>query len=452
MKKFFFITTISVLTILFFSFWTIVSDGYDRQNKLILSIKKIIHPHFARKIRDTIFAFPNLKKQNRTLELQVKKYEQGYNGTLFNEQNNKSIDEKYSYNLKFFFLPFKRLDTNLGWQANASLKRAHYLEIIEDKILVISGEGESLIFDKQNITKDRLDQKPVKNNIDLILKEKNSELFAIRDLYYEDNFVYVSIVEKNNEQFTINIYRAAKNFTKLNFDIFFESQEYSPKYTLQTGGRIEKFKDNKILFAIGFFGKHNFAQDKKSLSGKIISIDKKNRDYEILSVGHRNPQGLYYSKKNNIIMNTEHGPKGGDEVNFNFLNNDKMKNFGWPISSYGKPYPGTENIFEKEGWLKKSHSENNFNEPIKYFVPSIGISELIYVDDYKDLSGSIFASSLRAGSIYILNIDKNMKKILDTDRIFFKNKRIRDLKYDKKSKLFFILFENTPSVGVLKVN
>jgi glucose/arabinose dehydrogenase len=151
-------------------------------------------------------------------------------------------------------------------------------------------------------------------------------------------------------------------------------------------------------------------------------------------------------------MNTEHGPKGGDEVNFNFLNNDKMKNFGWPISSFGKPYPGTENIFEKEGWLKKSHSENNFNEPIKYFVPSIGISELIYVDDYKDLSGSIFASSLRAGSIYILNIDKNMKKILDTDRIFFKNKRIRDLKYDKKSKLFFILFENTPSVGVLKVN
>ncbi len=32
-------------------------------------------------------------------------------------------------------------------------------------------------------------------------------------------------------------------------------------------------------------------------------------------MGHRNPQGLYVNKENNFILETEHGPKGGDEIN-----------------------------------------------------------------------------------------------------------------------------------------
>ena len=76
----------------------------------------------------------------------------------------------------------------------------------------------------------------------------------------------------------------------------------------------------------------------------------------------------------------------------------------------------------------------------------------MYVDNFEDSLGRIFVSSLRAGSIYILEIDTKFEKITQTDRIFFKNNRIRDLKYDKKNKIFFILFENTPSIGVLKIN
>jgi glucose/arabinose dehydrogenase len=48
----------------------------------------------------------------------------------------------------------------------------------------------------------------------------------------------------------------------------------------------------------------------KSLIGKIISIDEKTKEYKILSLGHRNAQGLYYDKDNNIIYFTEHGPQG----------------------------------------------------------------------------------------------------------------------------------------------
>ena len=37
--------------------------------------------------------------------------------------------------------------------------------------------------------------------------------------------------------------------------------------------------------------------------------------YEFISIGHRNPQGLNFDKENNFILETEHGPQGGDEIN-----------------------------------------------------------------------------------------------------------------------------------------
>jgi len=451
MKKKLVVITIIIFIGLFISFWSIVSGGYDRQNKYILMVKKIIHPHIARKVRDTIFIIPSLKNENQLLSLQVQKFEQKLNGNLFNEQNLTSTNNLYTANLKQFFLPFKRLDINLGWQANKNLKRAHYLELIDDKVLIMSGEGETIYFEQKNLNNKKLNQNKLKNNINSLLKEKNAELYAIRDLYYERNFVYTSIVEKNIEGFTLNIYRAPKNFNNLSFEIFFKTNEYSPKYSLQTGGRIEKFKDNKILLAIGFFGKHASAQDTNNLAGKIISIDKDSRDYDVLSYGHRNPQGLFYLNRENLIINSEHGPKGGDEVNLNFLNNNEIKNFGWPISSYGDPYPGTEKIFEKNGWLKKSHKENNFIEPLKYFKPSIGISEIIFKSNSSKDKNQIFVSSLRASSIYVIELDNKLKKVISTDRLYFDTNRIRDLKYDEKSESFLLIFENTPAIGLLSI-
>ena len=61
-----------------------------------------------------------------------------------------------------------------------------------------------------------------------------------------------------------------------------------------------------------------------------------------------------------MVINTEHGPKGGDETNFNFLNEEEDKNFGWPMVSYGKAYSGEEKIFNKDTFIK-SHKELGFS-------------------------------------------------------------------------------------------
>tara|TARA_B100001564_G_scaffold38419_1_gene27781 strand:+ start:371 stop:1726 length:1356 start_codon:yes stop_codon:yes gene_type:complete len=448
MKKIAVISLISLFLILFVSFWQIVSKGYDRQNKIILTIKKIIPSHLVSKIKNTVFFIPNLKEKNRVLSLQVKKYEQDLEGQLFINKKVESTNGN-NFNLREFFLPFPRLDLRLGWAATENSKRAHYLEIIDDKVLVISGLGQTIYFEKNNINKDKLEQTEIPNNISSYLKSNDYQMIGIRDLFYDEGNIYISILHRDNKGITINVLKAKYNFEKLIFETFFKTNEYWEKYNVFSGGRLEKFEDNKILFSVGYASNYEAAQKKESFLGKIISLEKNTKKAELVSYGHRNPQGLFFSKENNLIINTEHGPFGGDEINFNFLNNTSIeKNFGWPISSTGKPYPGEIELFKKKNWLTKTHEQNNFIGPVKSFSPAIGISE-IHFDNKKDLK-TLFVSSLRAGSIYILNFDNKLKKILGEDRLFFKEQRIRDLEYDSELDVFFVLFEYTPSVGILK--
>ena len=73
----------------------------------------------------------------------------------------------------------------------------------------------------------------------------------------------------------------------------------------------------------------------------MININ--NGDYRIVSMGHRNPQGLYFDRQKNYILETEHGPQGGDEINLvdlDELNNNSIQNYGWPVVSAGEHYGG----------------------------------------------------------------------------------------------------------------
>ena len=426
----------------------IVRHGYDKQNKTILFIKSLISPHYVKKIKDNLFIIPNLKSRNEFLELQVKKYEQGNKGEIFDSKIVQLNNDEYKVN--FFFLPFKRLDTNLGWNAEENSLRAHYSEIYDGKLFSISGEGKTVYFDKKNLLKDKLEFKNLPNNINEILEENNFQLFGIRDLYFYKNQVFISMVIKNENGVTINLYKANFNYDKINFKPFFETKEYWKEYNVFTGGRLEKFTKDKILFSTGFSKIYEAPQNKNSLLGKIISIDLNSKDYELMSYGHRNPQGLYYHSDKNIIMNTEHGPKGGDEINFNFLSTKDDKNFGWPKASYGKAYPGEEKLFGPDTF-KKSHKKLGFIEPHKYYDPSIGISELIFMKKNSFCENNcLWTSSLRANSLYILNIDEEFKELTSNGRIFLEGNRIRDIDYDKDLEMIILLSENTPAIITIK--
>ena len=83
----------------------------------------------------------------------------------------------------------------------------------------------------------------------------------------------------------INIFKA--KFKKISLSCFerlFDLDEYHQNYSVQTGGRIEKFENDKILFSVGTFTNQEKAQDLKSSFVKILSINKKNGDAKIISL------------------------------------------------------------------------------------------------------------------------------------------------------------------------
>ena len=224
-------------------------------------------------------------------------------------------------------------------------------------------------------------------------------------------------------------------------------KEFDPH---QSGGKIISFDDNYILLSVGDYRSRFLAQNKKSVNGKILKINIKNNDYQIISMGHRNPQGLYLDKENNLILETEHGPMGGDEINLidiKKINKEKILNYGWPIASAGEHYNGKEFYLNKKKYEKyplyKSHSAYGFIEPIKSFVPSIGISEIAKISKNKYV-----LSSLKDKSLYFFELNDERKVInLDRVEVF---ERIRDLKFSDNK--LYLFMEDTASIGVINLN
>ena len=91
-------------------------------------------------------------------------------------------------------------------------------------------------------------------------------------------------------------------------------------------------------------GINPFPQDYNSSFGKILKINDTSIR-TIFSVGHRNPQGLFLYD-DDYIISSEHGPKGGDEINLILYN----KNYGWPCKTFGTLYSYENTGNKKEIW------------------------------------------------------------------------------------------------------
>ena len=104
----------------------------------------------------------------------------------------------------------------------------------------------------------------------------------------------------------------------------------------------------------------------------------------------------YLDKKNNFVLETEHGPKGGDEINIidiEKINKSEILNYGWPVASTGEHYIDNDELYKKYP-LYKSHEDHGFIEPLKSFNPSIAISEITKIAGDKYVVGSMKDKSL----------------------------------------------------------
>ena len=336
-----------------------------------------------------------------------------------------------------------------------------YIDFYNDdkEIILATVDGVFAISELNNIE----DFKKIKSNIfDLITYEDfyTNTQYGIKDILVNEDNLYVSFINKKKEDcFNLKILVSKINRKKLDFKTFFETSGCVNKknrhgYLAHQGAGGRMFiGDNSIYFTTGEFRNRPLAQKKDNDYGKILKIELKSKKSKIISIGHRNPQGLYYSQKNNFIISTEHGPKGGDEVNINHEPQKKIKNFGWPIASYGEHYYKnySEEILDQAP-LNKSHKKYGLVEPLKYFIPSIGISEIISLDsDDKEFLIGAMGNEIAEQDLglHFIKLNDKRKKIVKHQYIPL-NERVRDMVISKNKKILILFLETTSSLAVIK--
>ena len=333
-----------------------------------------------------------------------------------------------------------------------------YIDFYKNDLIIISSRG-VLAFSK-DFPSNKVIFKQIENNFNQFLdlnQFKKSIRFSIKDLLILGNKIFISYTEEvSDDCWNTSIVYGKMDYQKINFEKLFSSQQCvhstnnldNEFQVHQSGGRMINYDDNNIIFSTGDYRSRHLAQNIASVNGKLIKINLKNQKYKIISMGHRNPQGLYFDKEKNFILETEHGPMGGDEINLLKeikSNKNKIYNFGWAISSAGEHYGGkiqkNKKKYEKYP-LHKSHSDHGFIEPLKSFVPSIGISEIVRID-----SGNYVVSSLKDKSLYFFTL-KDASLIENLNRVEV-GERIRDLKF--KDNNLYMFLEDTASIGVLNL-
>ena len=313
-----------------------------------------------------------------------------------------------------------------------------YLEIINSNLWIVDYLGKIYQLKKKQI----LDEDPTNTEIKIVNSNFSSE--KVLDTYVHNNIFYISFVEEQDGCKTLNIVSAKVNEKNLNFKKFFKSNECGE---LILGGRMQFYKYESEKGLLITTSNHpnnkpdNKPQDINSIFGKILFIDFEKNNPIIFSKGHRVAQGLY--TEGNLIISTEHGPRGGDEINKILFN----KNYGWPISSYGEKYRSAET---NKPYYLKNHASSGFEEPIFTFVPSIGISEIISLPNSfsKHFENNFIVSSLAGKSLHRLKFDKNYNKVIFNEKIFI-GSRIRDLKYHNKTNSIFLALEEKGEIGIL---
>ena len=351
-----------------------------------------------------------------------------------------------------------------------------HISFYEDNLVIISSRG-MLAYKKIN-TGYNVNFKKIKNNINNYIGLSQFEKgrnFSLKDLFIFENKIFISYTEEIKEDcWNISVIYGDMNYENIKF-----TKLFSPKNCVhskdntdkefsggQSGGRIVSFDDNHILLSIGDFVSRHLAQNKNSVNGKIIKININNSDYELISMGHRNPQGLLFDKENNFLLETEHGPRGGDEINLidlNDINQDEIPNYGWAISSYGEHYGGKNNKNNKKKYEKyplyKSHSEHGFIEPLKVYEPSVGISNIVKIGKNKYVHGSMggpfgrgreYNPEKRAGDKSLFFFELNEKRQIINHEQVKVFERIRDLGF--KDNQLYLFMENTASIGIIDLN
>lgn len=231
-------------------------------------------------------------------------------------------------------------------------------------------------------------------------------------------------------------------------DIFVASPDASGPARLTWG------RDDTLYMTTGGVN-GNVAQDPNSDAGKVLRlrddgsvpqdnpfVGKAGYRPEIYTLGHRSALGLATNPHTGEIWENENGPNGGDEINI-------LKpgaNYGWPLVSYGRTYPGPRQ--------SEHPSDARFEDPFVVWVPSIAISGMAFYtgDRLPKWKGDVFVGGLRQGEVpgtgHLERVlfNEKMEELRREQLLVSMRQRIRDVRQGPDGLLYLLTDENDAAV------
>ncbi|PWK97723.1 glucose/arabinose dehydrogenase [Pantoea allii] len=211
------------------------------------------------------------------------------------------------------------------------------------------------------------------------------------------------------------------------------------------GTRLAFDRQGFLWIAFGDNFVSSAAQDLDKLQGKLLRlnadgsvpkdnpfVDRQGARPEIWAYGLRNPQGLALNPWTQTMWESEHGPRGGDEVNII----QKVKNYGWPLATYGIDYNGSK-VPESKG----THVEGT-EQPAFYWKVSPAISGMAFYNSarFPQWKNSLFIGALKEKNLIRLHI--NGEKVVEEQRLLDgRNERIRDVRQGPDGYLYVLTDE-----------
>lgn len=310
----------------------------------------------------------------------------------------------------------------------------------------------------------RLDPEPVPGVAPVAANVVAGQLFAssqgglldiaIHPRFEENGWVYFSYAHGSQKANGTRVARARFDGRRLHdWEVIFEVNR-SKRGGQHFGSRLLWLGDGTLLVSIGDGGNPPLsldgawirlqAQDPASHLGKVLrlrddgSIPPDNpfatgrpgaglADPAVWSLGHRNIQGLAYDPVHQRVWATEHGSRGGDELNLL----RPSGNHGWPLVSHSLEYSTGAPV-------APSSTAPGYTDPQRVWMDTIAPSGLAVMlgDRHPSWRGDLFAGGLVARGVRRLQLNGRGEVVAES--MLPVGERVRDVRQGPDGALYVL--------------
>ena len=131
---------------------------------------------------------------------------------------------------------------------------------------------------------------------------------------------------------------------------------------------------------------------------------------QIYALGFRDVQGVAIHPRTGKLWTSEHGVRGGDEINVV----EKGRNFGFPVIGYGREYTGKPINNDKT-------SQDGMEQPVYFWTPDIAPAGIAFYNGrlFPEWQGNLFVAEMVGRTLARL--------VLNGDRVIAEERLLTDL-------------------------